>query len=103
MTILLLLILGFAAGIMNATLQAYAYRILPADMRGRAFSILGALSMISFPVGMFIYGLLLAVLPTPIVVALLGVPPIMAGIVATWNVRQAAVEESLQQRAQHRI
>ncbi|WP_206919792.1 MFS transporter [Alicyclobacillus suci] len=76
-----MLLQGLALGILNGTLPAINLRIIPKDMRGRIFGILGAADTITQPLGMVIFGFLMTRIHLSLLFLIIGVIVIISGMV----------------------
>lgn len=87
----LTIISGFAAGSLNGSLGAMFIQLIPAEIRGRAFGLIGALATIAMPVGMTVFGALMVRLPLPVVFALMGALCTVSGLSLLLPVRNDTV------------
>lgn len=74
------LIFGFVAGILNGSVGAIMFQVVPEQMRGRLFSTLGAVATLAIPLGMAVYGWLLVYVPLQWMFVLIGFPAVLSGL-----------------------
>lgn len=68
----LAMLAGFAIGSVNGSLNATFIQMVPEDMRGRAFGILGGLAAMAMPLGMVIFGALMVHISLPLLFIVIG-------------------------------
>ncbi|MHB1682917.1 MAG: MFS transporter [Bacilli bacterium] len=79
-TIGVLLVCGLSIGILNGSLGAMAVAVIPQQMRGRVFGLLGALSTIATPLGMAVFGGLMVYIPLAALFAVMGSLSVLSGL-----------------------
>lgn len=62
---LLLVIIGFSSSILNTPFVVWLQKNVPTNMQGRVFHLLGVFSMLTYPIGVLLYGLLFDLKITP--------------------------------------
>ena len=76
----ILLVCGVSIGILNGSLGAMLVTVIPQQMRGRVFGLLGALSTIATPLGMAVFGGLMIYIPLAALFAVMGSLTLLSGL-----------------------
>ncbi len=76
----ILLVCGVSIGILNGSLGAMLVTVIPQQVRGRVFGLLGALSTIATPLGMAVFGGLMIYIPLAALFAVMGSLSLLSGL-----------------------
>lgn len=74
-----ILLAGLAMGFVNGSFSAVAMQTVPKTMLGRVFGTLTALSTLTIPAGIALFGWLMQFIPIGILFLIMGIPSILSG------------------------
>jgi DHA3 family macrolide efflux protein-like MFS transporter len=97
-TMVIAFVFSFALGIINATVSGMFMEAIPAHLRARVGGASNVLDRLAIPVGLAVFGFLIAFLPLPWVFAIIGLFVILSGLPFIPNIVRMTPEAPVRSR-----